>query len=72
MPPPNGDRLAELSKARKNSPPAATASVVVPGVNHLLLPAVTGEPDEYDTLVSGAVSPAVISALVTWLNQPVK
>ena len=47
-------------------------NVIVPGVNHLLLPAVTGEPDEYDTLVSGSVSPAVISALVTWLNQPVK
>ena len=72
MPPPNGDRLTELSKTRKNSPPAATVNVIVPGVNHLLLPAVTGEPDEYDTLVSGSVSPAVISALVTWLHQPVK
>ena len=43
--PPNADRLEALARARKNAPPVEV--VKVPGVNHLLVPATTGEVDEY-------------------------
>ena len=41
----------------------------VPGVNHLLVPATTGEADEYSRLGNAQVSPAVIAALETWLRK---
>jgi len=66
--PSNGDRLARMSTARK-VPPAATSKTVVPGVNHLLLAAETGNPDEYDSLPAQTISPEVISAVIAWLNQ---
>ena len=72
MPASNGDRLHQLGVARKKSPASATVRIVVPGVNHLLLPARTGEPDEYDSLIAQTVSRDVTSALVTWLQQTVK
>jgi pimeloyl-ACP methyl ester carboxylesterase len=68
-PPTNGARLEELGLARKGVPQTATRRVVVPGVNHLLVPATTGEPDEYETLPTQTISPEVVSALVDWLNQ---
>jgi hypothetical protein len=43
--------------------------VKVPGVNHLLLPAATGEADEYAKLSSAHVSPAVASAVTSWLQS---
>ena len=39
--PQNADRLETLARARKNAPPVEV--VKVPGVNHLLVPATTGE-----------------------------
>lgn len=63
------DRLEQLARARKGSAGAATQKVIVPGVNHLLLPAKTGEPDEYDSLPTQTISPEVVTAIVTWLNQ---
>jgi hypothetical protein len=45
--------------------------VKVPGVNHLLVPARTGEVDEYRTLGEEHVSPAVIDAVVSWLKKTV-
>jgi len=68
-PPSNGDKLEQIGRARKNAPPAATRKVLVPGVNHLLLAAQTGDPDEYDTLPSRAIAPDVITAIVDWLSQ---
>ena len=56
--PANADRLEQLAKARKRSAPVEV--VKVPGVNHLLVPAVTGEVDEYSTLADKSVSPAVV------------
>jgi hypothetical protein len=50
-------------------PPSATRKVVVPGVNHLLVAAKTGEVDEYSTLAGAQVSPAVTSAIVDWLKN---
>ncbi|HEX5068627.1 MAG TPA: alpha/beta hydrolase [Vicinamibacterales bacterium] len=70
--PANADRLAALGTARKNAPAAATTKVVVPGVNHVLLTAATGEPDEYDSLPEQTIPAAVVSPLVDWLKQVLK
>ena len=65
----NADRLDQLGHARKGAAGIATQKVIVPGVNHLLLPAKTGEPDEYDSLPAQTIAPEVVTAIVTWLNQ---
>ncbi|HMJ83128.1 MAG TPA: alpha/beta fold hydrolase [Vicinamibacterales bacterium] len=65
--PPNADRLEALARARKNAKPVEV--VKIPGVNHLLMPAATGEVDEYPTLKDKHVSPAVTQAIVTWLKK---
>jgi len=65
--PSNADRLAELANRRKNAPPAQV--VKVPGVNHLLVPATTGELDEYARLPDKHVSPIVSNAVVAWLQK---
>lgn len=65
--PPNADRLAELARQRKR--PATVDVVNVPGVNHLLVPATTGEFDEYVRLAGQHVSSAVMQALVSWFKK---
>ncbi len=65
--PSNADRLHELAATRKHD--AAAEVVKVPGVNHLLVPAKTGELDEYASLKDARVSPAVTGALISWLNK---
>ena len=65
--PANADRLQALARKRKNA--SAVDVVKVPGVNHLLVPATTGESDEYATLKEKQVSPAVSGALVGWLQK---
>ena len=64
--PANADRLEALARARKNK--AAVQAIRVPGVNHLLVPATTGEIEEYGALRDRHVSPAVVSAIVSWLR----
>src|SRR5439155_23181424 len=51
--PSNADRLEALARARKNATPVE--AVKVPGVNHLLVPATSGEYDEYRTLAERRV-----------------
>lgn len=65
--PSNADRLEALARKRKNAP--SVDLVKIPGVNHLLVPATTGEVDEYATLKDAQVSPKVIDAMVTWLKK---
>jgi fermentation-respiration switch protein FrsA (DUF1100 family) len=65
--PGNADMLEGLAKKRKNSPPVEM--VKVPGVNHLLVPATTGESSEYASLRDKHVSEPVTAAIVTWLNR---
>jgi hypothetical protein len=43
--------------------------IKVPGVNHLLVPATTGDVEEYGRLTERHVSPAVTQAIVTWLKK---
>jgi pimeloyl-ACP methyl ester carboxylesterase len=61
------DRLAEL--ARKESRSRSVAVVTVRGVNHLLVPAVTGEITEYASLKDRNVSADVRNALREWLAK---
>jgi pimeloyl-ACP methyl ester carboxylesterase len=65
--PSNADRLEALAKSRKKD--AVSEVVKVPGVNHLLVPAKTGEVDEYASLKDAHVSPAVTGAIITWLKK---
>ena len=69
MPVNYANRLDEMGKARKNSLPAETRLVVVPGVNHLLVTAPTGATSEYSTLESHRVAPELSQALITWLKD---
>jgi pimeloyl-ACP methyl ester carboxylesterase len=68
--PVNADRLEALARKRKNAP--GVEAVKVPGVNHLLVPATTGEVDEYGTLADKHVSARVVDAIAAWLNQTLK
>jgi hypothetical protein len=68
--PTNADRLESLARARKQ--PAAVEVVKIPGVNHLMVPAQTGEVDEYAALPDKAISPVATAAIVEWLKKTVK
>jgi pimeloyl-ACP methyl ester carboxylesterase len=61
------DRLGEL--ARKASRSRSVAVVTVRGVNHLLVPAVTGEVSEYASLTDRRVSADVTNAIREWLAK---
>jgi hypothetical protein len=65
-PPHHATRLGELANARKKAP--KTDVVVIEGVNHLLVPATTGEVDEYSQLQDRKVSPKVVEKIVDWLK----
>jgi pimeloyl-ACP methyl ester carboxylesterase len=66
VPPSHMDRLAELAKASRSR---AVAVVSVRGVNHLLVPAVTGDVDEYATLEQRTLSADVTTAVTSWLTK---
>jgi pimeloyl-ACP methyl ester carboxylesterase len=65
--PSNADRLADLARARKRAIPVEV--VKIPGVNHLLVPATTGEVAEYATLADKQISAAVAPAIAAWLQK---
>jgi pimeloyl-ACP methyl ester carboxylesterase len=67
VPPGNADRLADM--ARKQSDSDSIDVVVVRGVNHLLIPAFTGEVTEYPSLTDRNVSKDVSGALTAWLAK---
>ena len=67
VPPYHADKLAALARARKRK--VDVQVVKVPGVNHLLVPAKTGDVDEYATLTDPAVSTAVTSAIASWMAK---
>jgi len=67
VPPANAEKLESLAKARKKAAPVKV--VTIPGINHLLVPANTGEVDEYGRLTDRHVSPAVTTALINWLRE---
>jgi fermentation-respiration switch protein FrsA (DUF1100 family) len=61
------DRLVEL--ARNESKSKSVDAVTVRGVNHLLVPAITGEPDEYASLTDLTVSKDITAAVQMWLTK---
>ena len=60
-------RLVELARARKKN--AGVESVTLEGVNHLLVPATTGEVEEYGSLTGRHVTPKAAAAIVAWLGK---
>lgn len=66
VPPRHADELATLARARKRQ--VTTEVVRVPGVNHLLVPAITGEVSEYASLAAATVSPDATGAIAKWLT----
>jgi pimeloyl-ACP methyl ester carboxylesterase len=67
VPPNHADRLAELAKARKKAGPVKV--VQLPGLNHLLVPATTGEVSEYATLKDRSIAAAVADTIHQWLKS---
>ena len=70
--PEHADHLAQMARERKGAK-VPVEVVKVPGVNHLLVPATTGEVTEYQSLGTDAkVSPQVTGAIVTFLTKVLK
>ncbi|MCC6989125.1 MAG: alpha/beta fold hydrolase [Acidobacteria bacterium] len=67
VPPHHAVRLAELASGRKRR--VAVEVVRIPGVNHLLVPATTGEVSEYGSLSAREVSADATSAMARWLTN---
>ncbi len=61
----HADRLAELGRARKKS--GSTEVKHFPTLNHLFVPAETGDVAEYSTLQTRALSPEVAGAIAAWV-----
>jgi pimeloyl-ACP methyl ester carboxylesterase len=72
VPPHHADQLAAFARARKGAK-VPVEVVKVPGVNHLLVPAKTGDVTEYGTLSPDTqVSPQVTSAIAGFLAKALK
>ena len=65
--PHHADQLSALARNRKKSPPVE--AVHLPGINHLLVPAKTGDVAEYSSLTDKTVTPAVAKAIANWLKK---
>ena len=65
--PHNADRLGELARKRKKAAPVEVLHL--PGINHLLVPAKTGDVSEYVSLADKNVTPEVAKAIVDWLRR---
>jgi pimeloyl-ACP methyl ester carboxylesterase len=65
--PADAERLAQIAQKESDSP--AVELVIVKGVNHLMVPAVTGEVREYGALTDRTVSADVVTALSGWLSR---
>ena len=61
------ERLADI--ARKEGKSKSVEVVTVRGVNYLLVPAITGEPEEYASLADLTVSKDVQDAVAAWLTR---
>jgi pimeloyl-ACP methyl ester carboxylesterase len=66
----HAERLAALARGRKVN--FGVDVFVFPGLNHLLVPARTGEVDEYASLPDKTVSKDVLDKLAWWLNDGIK
>jgi pimeloyl-ACP methyl ester carboxylesterase len=62
----HAEKLATAARARKKNP--GVELVTIPGVNHLLVAAATGEPEEYPTLPERRISAAVGAEIASWIK----
>jgi hypothetical protein len=67
VPPHHADKLLALAQARKKKVDAQLLKV--PAVNHLLVPAKTGEVSEYGALGDATVAPAIPAGIGAWLAK---
>ncbi|MEZ5285925.1 MAG: alpha/beta fold hydrolase [Vicinamibacterales bacterium] len=67
VPPHHADTLLALAAARRRK--VDEEILKVPGVNHLLVPATTGEVSEYATLGAREVAPAIPAGIGAWLAR---
>jgi pimeloyl-ACP methyl ester carboxylesterase len=67
VPASHAERLSEL--AREESDSKSVEVVIVRGVNHLLVPSITGEVSEYPSLTDRNVSKDVSGAVTAWLTK---
>jgi hypothetical protein len=65
--PHHAEKLAEMAKARKRKAPVEI--VQLPGINHLLVRAATGEISEYPELKEKTVVPEVAERIAEWLRK---
>jgi hypothetical protein len=65
--PGHADRLSEMGRSRDRE--VATEQLRFDDLNHLLIPAVTGEVDEYAALEERTVSAELIAALGRTLHE---
>ena len=63
----HADTLGELARRRKKNPPVQV--VHLPGVNHLLVRAVTGEVTEYGELKEKTIVPEVAATIAEFLRR---
>ena len=66
--PSNADRLEALAAGRKGKSAPLTKKVVVPDLNHLLVPATPGEVSEYVSLPIRTISPEIARSIANWLG----
>jgi pimeloyl-ACP methyl ester carboxylesterase len=62
------DHAALLERATRESGNRDVTVRVLPGLNHLFLPAQTGSWSEYSTLTTTALSPELLNSLGAWLE----
>jgi pimeloyl-ACP methyl ester carboxylesterase len=67
VPPHHAEQLADLARKRKKTPPVE--SVHLPGVNHLLVKAATGEADEYAKLAPATITVDAATTIANWLRR---
>jgi uncharacterized protein len=65
--PADADRLAQIAQKESDSP--SVELLIVKGVNHLMVPAVTGEVKEYGALTDRNVSADLVSGVTGWLKR---
>lgn len=65
----HAEALAAMAEARKKPAGEKVKLEIVPGVNHLLVPASEGTVDEYASLAGATVSPGIASAIAGWLGE---
>jgi pimeloyl-ACP methyl ester carboxylesterase len=66
IPPTSADLLEAMAKQRKRG---TVETLKAPELNHLLVPATTGEPDEYGALRDRTIHTSVTTRLADWLRR---